>query len=287
MKFNSAANRFILLLKMYVDRRRNRGASAWSFRWLPWSGSEGYHEIEVRSRCTREQATLRLRKGTTDLLTFEQIYCNNDYDTQKLVRNADIRAIYMTQLESGTPVILDLGANCGMAATFFRLSWPSAHVIAVEPEPANFAALQLNASQLSEIECVRAAVASFTGLARIVNPLAESWAVQTEIAEKGETDGTVRAVSIPELLSAATARGGIPFICKIDIEGFESELFCRGTSWIDQFPLIIIELHDWMLPRKATSQNFLQAISTRNRDFVYVGENVFSIRNTGSQVDDS
>lgn len=283
---STAAKRLVLLLKMYVDRRRNRGASIWTFRWFPWSGTANYHEIEVKSRFTKEKVRLKLRKATTDLLTFEQIYCNNDYDIRKLVRSADIHTIYVQQLEIGTPVILDLGANCGMAATFFRLSWPSVHVIAVEPEPANFTALQSNASQLSGIECIRAAVASFSGVARIVNRLAESWAFQTVIPETGEMDGgTVCALSIPELLSAAIGRGGVPFICKIDIEGFESELFSGDTSWIDRFPLIIIELHDWMLPRRATSRNFLKAVSTLDRDFVYAGENVFSIRNTGSQVE--
>lgn len=44
-------------------------------------------------------------------------------------------------------------------------------------------------------------------------------------------------------------------------------------------PLMIVELHDWMLPRTANSANFLKAVAARNRDFVFRGENVFSIRN--------
>jgi hypothetical protein len=43
--------------------------------------------------------------------------------------------------------------------------------------------------------------------------------------------------------------------------------------------VIIIELHDWMLPGTANSQNCLKALSGTNRDFVFYGENVFSIRN--------
>jgi hypothetical protein len=42
---------------------------------------------------------------------------------------------------------------------------------------------------------------------------------------------------------------------------------------------MIVELHDWMLPRTANSANFLKAVAARNRDFVFRGENVFSIRN--------
>jgi hypothetical protein len=66
---------------------------------------------------------------------------------------------------------------------------------------------------------------------------------------------------------------------KIDIEGFEEELFSKNTEWVDKFPLLVIELHDWMLPRDRTSAHFLTLIATLDRDFVYIGENVFSISN--------
>jgi len=33
-------------------------------------------------------------------------------------------------------------------------------------------------------------------------------------------------------------------VVKIDIEGGERQLFASGTSWIDKFPLMIIELPD-------------------------------------------
>ena len=70
-----------------------------------------------------------------------------------------------------------------------------------------------------------------------------------------------------------------PFIVKIDIEGGENDLFANSTSWIDDFPLLIIELHDWLFPMKGTSRNFLMAISKLDRDFVHHGENIFSINN--------
>ena len=76
------------------------------------------------------------------------------------------------------------------------------------------------------------------------------------------------------------ARGeGAPFIVKIDIEGFEAELFSRNLEWLDRFYVLIIELHDWMLPRQRSSQSFLRAIGALDRDFLYAGENVFSIAN--------
>jgi hypothetical protein len=75
------------------------------------------------------------------------------------------------------------------------------------------------------------------------------------------------------------AAGRVPFIAKIDIEGGEAELFAAETGWVDQFPLLIVELHDWLLPRAGTSRSFLRCVAGLDRDFVYLGENVFSIAN--------
>ena len=48
------------------------------------------------------------------------------------------------------------------------------------------------------------------------------------------------------------------FVVDGDIEGFEKDLFSQNTEWVQLFPLLIIELHDWMLPREANSEIFLE-----------------------------
>ena len=71
------------------------------------------------------------------------------------------------------------------------------------------------------------------------------------------------------LTKASCGRSRRLFITKIDIEGFEDDLFSSNTDWIDDCLLLIIELHDWMMPKTANSNNFLKAISAKKRDFVY------------------
>lgn len=61
--------------------------------------------------------------------------------------------------------------------------------------------------------------------------------------------------------------------------GGEKDLFRTNVSWIDQFPLIIIELRDWLLPGLSNSKNFLSAISERNFDVIYRRENLFCFNN--------
>ena len=73
-----------------------------------------------------------------------------------------------------------------------------------------------------------------------------------------------------------------PFIIKIDIEGFEENLFKKNIEWMSKFKIIIIEIHDWMIPSKSISGNFINAlakISKKNkRDLIIQGENLISIR---------
>ena len=66
-----------------------------------------------------------------------------------------------------------------------------------------------------------------------------------------------------------------PFILKIDIEGSEEDVFSGDSSWLDQFPCVIIELHDWMLPFSGSSRNFQRAIARLDFDLVQRGENLF------------
>lgn len=61
----------------------------------------------------------------------------------------------------------------------------------------------------------------------------------------------------------------------MDIEGGESGLFADACEWMDAFPCIIVELHDWMLPGMGTSRNFLKQVAARQLDFVHRGENIF------------
>ena len=86
-------------------------------------------------------------------------------------------------------------------------------------------------------------------------------------------------ISLNEIFKKFVVNPKSTIILKIDIEGFENELFSKNTEWIDNFPIIIIELHDWMLPKTCKSSNFLSSISKKNRDFLYSGENIFSIKN--------
>jgi FkbM family methyltransferase len=228
-----------------------------------------------------ERVSMLHRPGTRDRYTIEENWTKHPYRLSRhrgVERRMFIEETYRRLLEAGrTPLILDLGANIGASALALRLYYPGAEIVAVEPEPGNFDLLFRNAFKPARVNCVRAAAASFDGEVSLFDPGRSTDAYRTGEAG-GAAMGTIPAVSVPTLLSQTQAT---PFLAKIDIEGAEAELFSANTDWVDLFPAIAIELHDWMLPGQASSAPFLRCVAERARDFINPSQTdiVFSLRN--------
>jgi FkbM family methyltransferase len=223
---------------------------------------------------------IRLRPGTSDLGTFLQIFVYEDYRLQRLSRWNDIQKEYAKILSGGRrPVIVDCGANNGLSVLYFREMFPESIIVALEPEERNFKELN-RYSEKGKILCLKAAVSNKNGRVQLSDPHLGEWGFRVE-KSPARSPNTVPAYTIPSILTQARKMGPtVPFLVKIDIEGHEDSLFLSGTQWIREFSVLIIELHDWMLPQKANSRRFLKVISSENRDFVFFGENVFSLRNS-------
>ena len=80
-----------------------------------------------------------LRRGTSNIETFERVFLTNAYNLRRLTRWNEILALY-ARIER--PLILDLGANIGLMSLYFAKNWRKAHIIAVEPDERNFRLLK-------------------------------------------------------------------------------------------------------------------------------------------------
>jgi hypothetical protein len=69
----------------------------------------------------------------------------------------------------------------------------------------------------------------------------------------------------------ASVPNGEPFIAKMNIEGFETDVFSGAFEWLDKIGLLFIEPHDWLLPGKHTSRSFQRALGERDFDLFIVG----------------
>lgn len=264
-----------LMFKLFVHGGALGGRSEFRFRLM--SGQQGRYRLQVKAISNDFRATLSLRRGTSDLSAFEQVFAENGYNMRHFKRWGEINDLYRSLSQQGSPLILDLGANIGLASLYFAKNWPRAKIIAVEPEEGNYRVMRDNLAQLENAHPLHAAVASEDGAVKIINPDDEAWATRTAIASEGMI-GSVKALSVQSLLEMAP-EGSLPFIVKIDIEGFERNLFSGNTDWVGLFPIVIMEPHDWMLPGESVTKNFFSILAQQDRDFLILNENIVCMSN--------
>ncbi len=178
----------------------------------------------------------QVRIPSSDIPTYRQVFNNQDYDFLSVVQ---------------PKVIVDAGANIGLASLYFANKFPDAKIIAVEPEQSNFELLQKNSAPYQNIIPLQAALWHKNDEINVTDPGEGKWAFRTEMKNSQEK------------LSGKTAGQHMSFCCrndrrqdhaglqpyeidvlKVDIEGAEREVFSDSSAWLEKVDAIIIELHD-------------------------------------------
>lgn len=225
----------------------------------------------------KEIGPIVLRSRSSDASTFRQAFVDNGYRLPA-AHQARMQTRYREILERGqTPLIIDAGANVGAATRWFARLYPQAAIAAVEPESSNLQMLERNTADLARVRIVSAALGGRSGAVTLSPSSAQTgWAVRTLREEATAAQRTtVPVVTIAEL---AERPDEALFIAKIDIEGFEADVFRENTEWIDRVSCIFIEPHDWMLPEDRTSQSLQQALLGKGFDLLITGENLAFVR---------
>ncbi len=202
----------------------------------------------------------------------QQIFVNEDYRITHWAQGRALLSHYKTRQERGEKaLIVDAGANIGASAVYFSRLYPASFVLAVEPEENNVSLMRINLEKSDNVKVFKAAIGCEHRVMYLNDPGQSDWAFRVE--EKGNV--AVDVLSPAELISSVKDQNLYPFIFKIDIEGGEGNLFQKNIEWVDSFPLIVIELHDWMLPFQGTSRSFIKTLAAYDFDVVHRGENVF------------
>ncbi len=176
-----------------------------------------------------------IRLGTSDLHVFQEIFLDSEYEAVRCQAVGDARTI------------VDLGSNIGISIRYWRMLFPDATIVAVEPDNANMAVCRRNALAAGgpETKLIQACVA---GTRRKVsldrNNAAWAFKIQDTPAPS-DTPGTadqIDALTMVEVLAQAGVTGPIDLL-KCDIEGAEAEVFADCAEWIRRVRTLIIELH--------------------------------------------
>jgi FkbM family methyltransferase len=257
---------YLKKLKNLIDRVALLGVGAAT---LSGAKLAKIRKVTVR---VRGVGNMVMRPHDSDLDVFLQVFVNREYDLSRFPQHNRMVAEYQQILARGeAPVIIDAGANVGAAALWFSLQFPEAVVLAVEPDPANVELCRANTRGRSNIIVHPCAVGAQPGAVALERHAGHSWATQTVRSDDG-----VRVVPIAELCE--TVPSGTLFLVKVDIEGFERDLFSANCEWLDSCAAIFVEPHDWMFPGQGTSRPMQDALLGRKFEVLTTGETLVFVR---------
>lgn len=212
-----------------------------------------------------------IRAHSTDSQIVRYLLRDGEYDLEDEPRRR-VLARYKAILAAGeTPVIIDAGGNIGLTALWFAKTYPEAKIVTIEPDPGNYQVLSENVSHWPNIIPTRSALGGKPGSANLSGEA--EWAYQTQRADGGDTP----IITIAQAVQLA-GQGASLLIVKIDIEGFEEEVFEGDCSWLDETACLMIEPHDWLRPAEATSRSFQREVGTRDFSLHIRGNNLLYVR---------
>lgn len=200
-------------------------------------------------RAKRVAAPIRARLGTSDFLVIADLLTRGAADGRGEYDAAIEAAARHAGGADRVGLVLDLGANIGIASMILAQAFAKATIVAVEPDAANFELMRNNTSGLearggtSPVRCVRACVGA-TRRTVVLDRTAhggEPWAIAMKDDACGAADVTDR-VDVVTIEDLSPGDGPIDLL-KCDIEGAERELFEHCGGWINRARVMVVELH--------------------------------------------
>lgn len=171
---------------------------------------------------------ITLRRGTSDSIEVMQTVARELYG----------------HFQPSKPVrfIIDAGSYIGDTAAYYLSKYPEAHVVSVEPDPANFRLASANLKPYGErVSLVQAGV-WYRNAKLKVRTVDDKSGISVEETESDSDDYTCEGVS-PFTLMERFGRETID-ILKCDIEGAEEMLFASDSDrWLSRTRSIFIEIH--------------------------------------------
>jgi len=199
----------------------------------------------VSGRIKNYKHPIYLRNDSSDVHVFSQVIYDKEYELKYRVKPT---------------VIVDCGANIGLATVFFKNKFPDAKIIAIEPESSNFKILQKNTEKYDDVHCLQSGIWSKSTILKISDAKRGNWGFTVE--ETNETGPhTIPAISIDGIMEKFKLDH--IDILKMDIEGSEKEVFTQNADkWLPHVKVMVIEFHDATVENCA--KTFYKALENYN-----------------------
>ena len=235
-------------------------------KYLPFSEALAVY-LKVKYSNSRQlqlkklKAPFSLRDNPYDYATFEEVL---------------LREEYALNINFTPASIIDAGGNIGLTALFFANRFPTASIISLEPDTANFELLKSNTESYSNIVPMHCVLWSKDAYLEVIDEGKGNNAFTVK-ETAAQTKGAIKAVSIETIMQQQQWKQ--IDILKIDIEGSEKELFQNGyAGWLPKIKVLIIELHDRMVP--GASKSVFNAVNQYDFSMDIKGENLIFTNNS-------
>lgn len=201
-----------------------------------------------------------IRNNPYDFATLEEVLLKKEYDVD---------------LSFEPQTIIDGGANIGLTSIFFANKYPTAQIVSIEPESANFEMLRKNTQYYPNISLLNTGIWNHKADLAIVDTGKgnDSFAVKELLRP---APGSMTAISIADIMEEKKWKS--IDILKLDIEGSEKNVFEKNyESWLPYVKVLIIELHDRMIA--GCSETVLNALALYNFSKMKKGANLIFFNN--------
>ena len=217
-------------------------------------------------------------RNYNDILTVYEIFSEEHYNLKKLEISKDLLKFFDKNSYNKKPLIVDCGSNIGSSCLYFSKQFKNSSIIALEPDKDNFEFCKKNIKG-NNFYLLNNAISNIEQTVGFKSNHVDSRASKISNDNKNK----IKCLTVNNILTEFNSINYFPYLIKIDIEGYEKNLFIDNYEWLDKFKIVIIELHDWMLPTEGNSTNFVKALSDimvkkTKRDLILSGENLISIR---------
>jgi len=197
-------------------------------RYPNWPLARRHRILRVRLSGIRQPFYVRL--GTSDWYVLEDIFIRGEY------------APLIHRKLQNVQCIVDLGANVGFSLRLWQQVYPTAAIIAVEPDAANMRLCARNALAGPRYGIVQFVQACAVGKPRLValDRSEGEWQFKIQ-ATNSQSSERIQAMTLPQLIG--DREDLIIDLLKCDIEGAEAEVFADCKPWIKRVRNLVVELH--------------------------------------------
>ena len=185
-------------------------------------------------------------RNYSDILTVHEIFSDENYNLSILASFDHIKKEYEEILKSKSiPLIIDCGSNIGSSSLYFSKIFNRSQIVLIEPDNKSFEFSKKNIKYQNTIFLNKVIDSEKKNVNFFSDPDDNR---KSKVSKEGVN--IVKSITINEIVEKLKIENKVPFLIKIDIEGYENQLFSKNYDWIDKFKIIIIEIHDWMIPNK-------------------------------------